>query len=92
MLKTELHAHTADDPIDRVPHSTIELIDRASALGYEALAITLHERQLDLQPFVAHAAERGVVLIPGVERTIEGRHVLLLNFRRGAEDVQTFDG
>ena len=33
MLKTELHAHTADDPIDRVPHSTIELIDRASALG-----------------------------------------------------------
>src|SRR5258705_147522 len=26
----------------------------------------------------------------GVERTIEGRHVRLLNFRRGAEDVRTF--
>jgi hypothetical protein len=26
-----------------------------------------------------------------MERTIEGKHVLLLNFRRGAEDVRTFD-
>jgi predicted metal-dependent phosphoesterase TrpH len=61
-------------------------------LGYGALAITLHERQLDVTPLVPYAAERGVTLIPGVERTIEGRHVLLLNFRRGAEDVRTFEG
>src|SRR5918994_3387294 len=40
MLKVELHAHTADDPIDR---------------------------------------------------TIEGRHVLLLNFSRVTEDVDSFD-
>ncbi len=58
---------------------------------YGALAITLHERQLDVAPLVPYAAERGVTLIPGVERTVEGRHVLLLNFRRGAEDVRTFD-
>jgi predicted metal-dependent phosphoesterase TrpH len=32
-----------------------------------------------------------VTLIPGVERTVEGKHVLLLNFHRGAEEVQTFD-
>ena len=29
--------------------------------------------------------------IPGIERTVEGRHVLLLNFPRVAEDVRTFD-
>jgi len=76
MLKVELHTHTADDPVDRIPHTTVELIDRAAALGYDALAITLHERQLDLQRFAPYAAELGLVLIPGVERTIEGRHVL----------------
>jgi len=91
MLKVELHTHTADDPVDRIPHTTVELIDRAAALGYDALAITLHERQLDLQRFAPYAAELGLVLIPGVERTIEGRHVLLLNFSRATEEVRTFD-
>jgi predicted metal-dependent phosphoesterase TrpH len=91
MLKVELHAHTADDPVDRIPHSVTQLIDRAAALGYHALAVTLHERQIDLRPFTSYAADRGVVLIPGLERSIEGRHTLLLNFRKGAEDVRTFD-
>jgi predicted metal-dependent phosphoesterase TrpH len=90
MLKVELHTHTGDDPIDTIPHSTLDLIDRAADLGYDAVAITLHEKQLDLRRFEAHAAERRIVLIPGVERTIEGRHVLLLNFRRGADEVLTF--
>ncbi len=90
MLKVELHSHTVDDPLDRIPHTTQELIDRAAALGYGALAITLHERQLDVRPYESYARERGLVLIPGVERTIEGRHVLLLNFRTGAEAVRTF--
>lgn len=91
MLKVELHAHTADDPCDRIPHTTTALVDSAAAHGYHALAITLHDRQLDVRPFAAYAAERGIVLIPGVERTLEGRHVLLINFRAGAEDATTFD-
>jgi predicted metal-dependent phosphoesterase TrpH len=90
MLKVELHSHTADDPVDAIPHTTHELIDHAARLGYDALAITLHERQLDVRPFKGYAAERGVVLIPGVERTIEKRHVLLLNYASGAEEVRTF--
>lgn len=90
MLKVELHAHTADDPVDAIPYTTHQLIDHAVALGYDALAITLHERQLDLCHVTPYAAERGLVLIPGIERTIEGRHVLLLNYASGAEDVRTF--
>jgi len=91
MLKIELHTHTADDPIDAIPHTTFELIDHAAALGYDAVAVTLHERQLDLRPFIPYADERGLLLIPGVERTIEGRHVLLLNYPLGATDgVLTF--
>jgi hypothetical protein len=90
MLKVELHAHTADDPVDRISHAATELIDRAAALGYDALAITLHERQNELTRLRPYAAERGVVLIPGVERTIEGCHVLLLNFPARAVEIDTF--
>ena len=91
MLKVDLHTHTADDPIDRIPYSAKELIDQAAALDYQALAITLHEHQLDIGPLTAYAAERGIVLIPGIERSVESRHVLLLNFKSGTEEVQTFE-
>jgi predicted metal-dependent phosphoesterase TrpH len=91
VLKVELHAHSADDPLDAIPHTTAQLIDRAAGLGYHALAVTLHDRQLDLRSYRSYAAERGITLIPGTERTICGKHVLLLNFRRGAEDVTNFD-
>jgi predicted metal-dependent phosphoesterase TrpH len=91
VLKIELHAHTADDPQDRIPYTTTQLIDHVAALGYDALAVTLHDHQLDVEPLRSYAAGLNVILIPGIERTIEGRHVLLLNFRRGTEDVQSFD-
>jgi predicted metal-dependent phosphoesterase TrpH len=90
MLKVELHSHTADDPHDSIPHSATELIDRAAALGYDALAITLHERQLDISQLRKYAAERGLVLIPGIEQTIDGKHVLLLNYGADTENVRTF--
>jgi predicted metal-dependent phosphoesterase TrpH len=90
VLKVELHTHTADDPRDRIPYSSAELIDRAAELGFHALAITLHDRQLDLRWLLGYAAERGVVLIPGIERTVQGKHVLLLNFSSGADSVRTF--
>jgi len=91
VLKVELHTHTADDPYDVIPHTTRQLIDRVAELGYQALAVTLHDRQLDTRPFASYAAERGITLIPGVERTIEGRHVLLLNFTGRSLEVTSFD-
>jgi predicted metal-dependent phosphoesterase TrpH len=90
MLKVELHTHTADDPEDVIPYTATELIDRAAELGYQALAITLHQKQLDVRRLRPYAAERGIVLIPGIEASIGGRHMLLLNFDSGAEDVRTF--
>ncbi len=90
-LKVELHTHSADDPVDRIPYSTYQLIERAAALGYHALAVTLHDKQLDLRPFHSCAAEHGVTLIPGIERTIHGKHVLLLNFSSRTEEVGSFE-
>lgn len=92
MLKIDLHLHTSDDPRDHISHSSLDLIDRAAALGFNALAITLHDRQLTDPDTFAYARERGITLIPGVERTIRGKHVLLLNFAAADVDaVKTLD-
>lgn len=91
MLKVELHAHTDRDPLDHISHSTEALIDRAAALGFQALAITLHNRYFDPAEHAGYARERGIVLIAGIERSIHHRHVLLLNFPSSCADVRDFD-
>lgn len=91
MLKVELHCHTDEDPLDAIPHSTRELIDHAAALGYHALAITLHDAYFDPQRDAAYAADRGITLIPGIERSIKGKHVLLINFPASSADVRSFE-
>ena len=99
MLKVELHAHTADDRADRVAHTTRDLVEHAMGLGYHALAITLHDIQRDNARDAAWARERGFVLIGGIERTIEGVHILLINFPAHAtaqvrrfEDISRAEG
>ena len=91
MLKVDLHLHSSEDPLDVIPHNADALIDRAAELGYDALAITLHDCQLSRRRVFDHARDVGITLVPGVERTVRGRHVLLLNFPALAiEGVRTF--
>jgi predicted metal-dependent phosphoesterase TrpH len=73
-----------------IPYTSVELIDRAAQLGFDALAITLHEKQRAVRDLSAYARASGVTLIPGVERTIQRKHVLLLNFPAGTESVDSF--
>lgn len=90
MLKVDLHLHTGEDPVDRIAHSAVDLVGRAAELGFDALAVTLHQHQLADPRVDGYARERGITLIPGVERTIQGRHVLLLDFpAAAAESVRT---
>lgn len=91
MVKAELHAHTSLDCFDHVPHSAHELIVHMAGLGYGALAITLHDTVCDPAPLQAAARDHGIVLIPGLERTIRGKHVLLLNFPEEAIAVRSFE-
>lgn len=91
VIKVDLHIHTADDPFDRIPHTASDVIDRAASLGFGALAITLHDRQFDSVSVAEYARARGITLIPGVERTIQGRHLLLINFPAHADRVASFD-
>lgn len=82
-LKAELHAHTLDDPEDGgrlIRHSARQLIDESARQGFDVLAITNHNQQL-FDGFLAdYARDRGVLLVPGVEATLDGKHVLLYNF------------
>lgn len=91
-LKFDFHMHTLDDPHDHhVYHTVYELLDKAAALGYGALSITLHTRQFESAEATRYARERGILLIPGVEQDIEGCHVLLINFPKAeAERVASF--
>jgi predicted metal-dependent phosphoesterase TrpH len=90
-LKADLHLHTGDDPRDYVTHSNKEMIDRAAQLGFEVLAITNHDFMSHRDELADYAAGRGIVLIPGVEATIENRHVLAYNFDYWADPPRTFD-
>jgi predicted metal-dependent phosphoesterase TrpH len=87
-LKVDLHIHTREDTEDRILYSAYELIDEAALRGFDALAITNHDTLTYSPELKLHAAERGIVLIPGVEATIGGKHVLLVNmpFQDGCYD------
>ena len=91
MLKVDLHLHTNDDPADVISHNAHQLVDTAAELGYDALAVTLYDRDLLDPHTLEYARDRGITLLPGVERTIEGRHVLLINFPQSTDHIRTFD-
>jgi predicted metal-dependent phosphoesterase TrpH len=90
VLKVDLHLHSREDPVDPIAHDATALIDRAAELGFHALALTLHDRQLESARLDAYARDRGILLLRGIERSIQGKHLLLINFE-GAEAVRTFD-
>jgi predicted metal-dependent phosphoesterase TrpH len=59
-------------------------VRHAVSLGYHALAVTLHDLQRDITSDAAWARERHFTLLPGIERTVEGVHILLINFPAAA--------
>ncbi len=84
MLKAELHIHTSEDPEDTyINYGARELINHLADRGYDVLAITLHNAQFFPQEIVMYARDRGILMIPGTERRIEGKDVLLYNFTPG---------
>jgi predicted metal-dependent phosphoesterase TrpH len=78
-LKADLHLHTAEDPLDRVRYTGKELISKAADEGFDVISITNHHQMTFNQDLFSHAQEKGILLIPGVELTIQRRHVLVLN-------------
>src|SRR5213596_3467419 len=78
-IKIDLHIHTLDDPKDAVDYSAHELLERARALGFRVLAITLHDAVFDRQEVFADAAAMGILLIPAAEVRLCDADVIILN-------------
>ena len=78
-IKIDLHIHTLDDPKDAVDFSAHQLLERACALGFRVLAITLHDAVFDRKEVFADAAAMGILLIPAAEVRLLGADVIVLN-------------
>ncbi len=90
-IRVDLHIHTLDDPKDHLDYSAHELLERARALGYRVLAITLHDKVFDRAEVYAEAAAMGILLIPAAELRLEGADVVVLNVQpRDIVGIRTF--
>src|ERR1041384_6514334 len=78
-IKLDLHIHTLDDPKDALDYSAHQLLEKARALGFRVLAITLHDAVFDRKEAFAEAAAMGILLIPAVEVRLLGADVIALN-------------
>lgn len=93
MLKADFHAHCKGDPQDvAIKYTAKDLIDAYAKHEYHVIAITWHDGYGYTKKLATYARQKGILLLPGMERTLEGCHVLLINFSKSeCEAITTFD-
>lgn len=89
-LKCQFHAHAFGDAVDHISHTPKQLIDRASELGYDVLSITSHRVIIFSNELEEYAQKKGILLIPGIEFEINGKHILGINVDKEIEKIKTF--
>ena len=83
-LKVDFHVHTGEDPKDGyIKYSAKELLAKAADYRFDAITIAHHGEVYFHEELRRYAEELGILLIPGVEACVEGKHVLLINCRQG---------
>ena len=88
-LRADLHVHTREGEA-QITYDAREIIARAAREGYGVLAITNHDTITFSDELAAYAKDHDILLIPGVEATVEGRHVLVYNADVDADKLRTF--
>ena len=91
MLKTDLHIHSKEDPKDKMKYSVFDVIDKAAKEKFDVIAITYHEKYFDNTKAINYAKEKGILLIPGIEASIKGKEVIIINADKTAENIKTFE-
>jgi hypothetical protein len=89
-LKIDFHIHTYEDTDNYIDYNAYDLIDRAVILSFDAIAITNHDMIIYDSKLAAYAEKRGILLFPGVERSIDHKHLLLINFS-DIDSLDTYD-
>lgn len=90
LLKFQFHVHTGQDPCDRPWHTEKEMIDTAARHQYDVVAITCHNKVIFDEDLKNYAAAQKILLLPGIEKDVEKRHVLIINATPEAEKIQNF--
>ena len=90
-IKTNLHLHTSDDTEDSIHYSFIDALHVAKKHGFGCIALTCHNKFVDKEEYRKTAEALGILFMPGVERTIEKRHVVILNPDKDVDTVKTFE-
>jgi len=91
LLKADFHIHTREDPHDFIRYTAAELLQEAARQGFDVLALTCHNKRIHTEELRRKAEELGILLIPGVEAAIEGKHTLLLDMPYARLKVRTFE-
>lgn len=91
MLKAQLHIHIKGDFIDNIKHTWKELIDKASELHFDVLALTCHDKIFFPLQAKKYAKTKKILLIKGVEIRIDKQHILILNAHKDSEKIKTFN-
>lgn len=92
-VKASLHLHSQEDLADSsmIDYSLYELIDRAHDLGFKVLGSTGHYRHISRPEHIKYASQKGILLITGVELSLDGgRHLVILNGGESAEKITSF--
>ena len=90
-LKAQLHVHSKQDPLDNIRYTEKQLIDHAAKLGYDVLAISCHDVVIFSDDLKKYAEKKRVLLIPAIEKSIEKKHVLILNADIQSQNLKTFE-
>jgi predicted metal-dependent phosphoesterase TrpH len=81
--RIDLHNHCQGDPLDPLAHTIYEHIDQAKKVCLDAIAITWHRRVCMDEAAFTYARERGMLVIPGMEAEVDGKHLVVLGLREG---------
>ncbi len=89
-LKCQFHIHVKGDPADNVSYDAKKLIDEAARLNYDVIAITCHREIVFDEEWRKYAAEKEVLLLPGIEFEIDKKHILCINAHEDINKVNNF--
>lgn len=90
-LKAQLHVHTKEDPVENIKNTAKQTIDHAAKLGYDVMAITCHNVFIFNEDLQKYAEEKRILLIPAIEKSVQRKHVLILNADVEAQKIKTFN-
>jgi len=79
MLKADMHMHSREDQKDIVDYTAKELIDHLASLNFNVMALTFHDQSFKSEEAEKYAKSKGIIIIPGIERRIEGVDILIYN-------------